>query len=554
MRSVLAPIPLLIALLTGYPLAASAVHGLDLSTWPAGIDTPPIWYADLQRTYAGNLAQTYWSMFLGRSPAFVGGGQIQLAFLLLPALAAGFLLTSTRPLGPRRAVMPLYGAARFANAAERGRMRVGLELGTDPETGQTIRVALKSNLVTLAPPRTGKSSGLLIPNLVAPEREAWFGPCVVLDPKGEAYRAVVERRRALGRKVYCLDPMQIAGGADTWNPLSNMNPKRNAYLQRTADALLPTAGVGEQKFFREAAIKVIVATFLAAHRKGDATPLRIAELLADQDALAEALTGLKEVSAVSTLSMIQKQPKNIGDIFTTAQQAFTWCEDEQLSNLTSLSSFSFDEICRGEADLFITLPTEDMERLSPFLRWLLNDLFAAIRRNKPPERMLIYIDEAKVLGRFNEIVTGYGELPGRNVSFWTFWQNRSQISALYGPDDTKSIISNSEIVTLSDPTPADPDELDLWSRALGDFTIMEENKTITEATRDKAGSTSIGTSMKAVPLMSKDALASLPASDLLVLVNSQRYPKHPLQIRKTRYDDERLRQFVTDLGGTAESA
>jgi type IV secretion system protein VirD4 len=554
MKNILSLIPVVLLLLIGYPLSAAAVHGLNFSTWPSGIDTPPTWYAEICQTYAGNLAQTYWSMLLGRCPAFVGGGQLQLAGILLPALAAGFLLTSASPLEPRRASMPLYGNARFANASERRRMRVGLELGTDPETGQTIRVALKSNLITLAPPRTGKSSGLLIPNLVAPEREAWFGPCVVIDPKGEAYRAVGERRRALGRKVYCLDPMQVAGGVDTWNPLSNIDPKMNAYLQRTADALLPTAGVGEQKFFREAAIKVIVATFLAAHRKGDATPLRIAELLADQDALAEALVGLREVSAVSTLSMIQKQPKNIGDIFTTAQQAFTWCEDEQLSNLTSLSSFSFDEICRGEADLFITLPTEDMERLSPFLRWLLNDLFAAIRRNKPRERMLIYIDEAKVLGNFKEIVTGYGELPGRNVSFWTFWQNRSQISALYGPDDTKSLISNSEIVTLSDPTPADPDELDLWSRALGDFTIMEENKTVTEATSDKAGSASTSTSLKAVPLMSKEAIASLPASDLLVLVNSQRYPKRPLHIRKTRYDDPRLRQFVKDLGGTADSA
>ena len=168
--------------------------------------------------------------------------------------------------------------------------------------------------------------------------------------------------------------------------------------------------------------------------------------------------------------------------------------------------------------------------------------------------MLIFIDEAKVLGRFDDIVAGYGELPGYNVSFWTFWQNRAQISALYGPHDTKNLITNSEIVTLSDPTPADPDELDLWSRALGDFTIMEENKTVTEATSDKAGNTSTSTSLKSVPLMSKEAIASLPASDLLVLVNSQRYPKRPLHIRKTRYDDPRLRQFVKDLGGTADSA
>lgn len=554
MRNISALIPIFVAIIVGYPLNAVAVHGLKFSTWPAGVDTPPMWYAEIYQTYAGSLAETYLSMLLGRCPAFVGGGQLQLAGILLPALAAGFLLTSASPLGPRRASTPLYGNARFANASERRRMRVGLELGTDPETGDTIRVALKGNLITLAPPRTGKSSGLLLPNLVAPEREAWFGPCVVLDPKGDAYKAVAERRRALGRRVVCLDPMQIVEGSDTWNPLTTLDPTKIMYLQRTAAALLPIAGEGEQKFFREAANKVIVAALLAAHREGNPTPLRVAELLADQEALATALRGLTAVSAKATLSLIESQPKNLGDILTTAQQAFSWCEDERISDMTGVSSFSFDDICRGEADLFITVPTEDLERLSPLLRWIFIDLFSAIRRHKPAERMLIFIDEAKVLGRFDDIVAGYGELPGYNVSFWTFWQNRAQISALYGPNDTKNLITNSEIVTLSDPTPADPDELDLWSRALGDFTIMEENKTVMEATSDKAGSTSTSTSLKAVPLMSKEAIASLPASDLLVLVNSQRYPKRPLHIRKTRYDDPRLRQFVEDLGGTADSA
>ena len=366
MNNFLVLIPVIVALLFGYPVAAGAVHGINFNTWPDGVDAPSIWYADLAQTYAGNLAQTYWGMLLGRSPAFVGGGQVELAGILLPALAAGFLLTSASPLGPRRASTPLYGNARFANASERRRMRVGLELGTDPETGDTIRVALKGNLITLAPPRTGKSSGLLIPNLVAPEREAWFGPCVVLDPKGDAYKAVAERRRALGRRVVCLDPMQIVGGSDTWNPLTTLDPKKIMYLQRTAAALLPIAGEGEQKFFREAANKVIVAALLAAHREGNPTPLRVAELLADQEALATALRGLTAVSAKATLSLIESQPKNLGDILTTAQQAFSWCEDERISDMTRISSFSFDDICRGEADLFITVPTEDLARL---IRW-----------------------------------------------------------------------------------------------------------------------------------------------------------------------------------------
>ena len=548
------PISLLIAIVFGYPMAAMAVHGLSFRVWPDGVTTPETWYADIARTFGARLISTYYEMALSNSPAFVGGGRIQLIYIFGPPFILGLLLISGKPLGPKRASTPIYGNARFANTSERRRMRVGLELGIDPKNGRTIRVALKSNLISLAPARTGKSSGLLLPNLAAPELEAWFGPAVIIDPKGDAYKAVCERRRALGRQVYCLDPMQLVGGSDTWNPLSRLDPTKILYLQRTAAALLPTAGEREQKFFREAAITVIVATFLAAYHEGNPTPLRVAQLLADRKSLAVSLRGLTEVAALSTCSLIDSNPNNIGDVFSTAQQAFNWCEDQRLAHLTKRSSFELDDICRGEADLFITVPTEDLERLAPFLRWILNDLFVAIRRRKPPERLIIFIDEAKVLGKFDQIVSGYGELPGYNVSLWTFWQSRSQINGLYGSDDTKTLMANSEIVTLSDPTPADPDELDLWSRALGDYTIMEENKTVTEATRDKTGSTSTSSSLKAVPLMSKEAIASLPSSELLVLVNSQKYLKHPLRILKTQYDDPRLQPYVKDLGGTAESA
>ena len=432
-------------------------------------------------------------------------------------------------------------------------MKVGLEIGTDPDSGRTIRIAVKGNLTTVAPPGAGKSSGLLLPNLAAPEASAWFGPAVVIDPKGDAYRAVGERRRALGRAVHCLDPMGLVGGLGRWNPLANLDPNDIIYLQRTAEALLPAPGANETQYFREAANGIIVAAFLAAHREGHATPLRIAGLLADQVTFAKALEGLNAVSATSTLSLIQNPPKNIMDLFSTAQQAFRWCEDPRLAALTAESSFELTSIREGDADLFLTLPTEDIGRLSPLIRWLLNDLFATIRRNKPRERIVVFIDEAKALGRFNEILTAYGELPGYNTSLWTFWQNRPQIVDVYGDNGAKDLLSNSEVVTLADVAKADPDSLDVWSRALGEFTMVEESKTVTEKTATKPGSVSTGTTLRAVRLMPPETLGSLPESDLVALVNSRRYTRHPLVIRKTRHDDRRFRGLVTDLGGCADA-
>jgi type IV secretion system protein VirD4 len=49
---------------------------------------------------------------------------------------------------------------------------------------------------------------------------------------------------------------------------------------------------------------------------------------------------------------------------------------------------------------------------APFVKWFLIDLFTAIRRNPPIERALIFVDEARALGRFSELVVASGELPG----------------------------------------------------------------------------------------------------------------------------------------------
>lgn len=537
----------------GYPLAAMSAHGVHFAYWPHEVENPEQWYAKILQSFGLHLLETYGLMGTGQSPAFVGGGFTELVWIFGPALLLSILLTSGKSLGPRRALTPIYGDARFATASERRRMKAGIEIGIDPDTGRTVRVAVQGNLMSVAPPGSGKSSGLLLPNLAAPEASAWFGPAVIIDPKGDAYRAVSERRRALGRLVYCLDPMAIAGGEDRWNPFDTLDPNNIIQLQATAAALLPAAGANENKYFREAANAIIVAAFLAVHREVTPSPSRVAELLADQTAFAAALKGIDAVAARSTLALIENPPRNLMDLFSTAQQALRWCEDPRLATMTSDSTVQLATICRGDADLFLTLPTETMERLAPLIRWLLNELFTTVRRNKPRERLLIFVDEAKVLGPSAEIATAYGELPSYNCSLWTYWQSRSQVVETYGEHGAASLIANSEIVTFSDPPRADPDTLDHWSRALGDFTMVEETRTVTEATKDKAGSVSTGTTMKAVPLMSRDTLGSLPATNLIAIVNGQRHVRHPLLLRKTRYDDPRLRGLVTDLGGRVDA-
>ena len=537
LRLIAISIVVVAAVALGYPMAAAVSHGLDSTLWPPVVMTPGQWFQSAAATFGLHNAAAYVHMAAMRSPAFAGGGLMQILIICSIPTAFLVMLPSVKR-GPRRDPDALQGDARWATKRERGAMKKGLEFGLDRETGRPIRVVVEGNILTVSPPRRGKTSGLLIPNLAVPDKRAWNGPAVVIDPKAEAYLAVSERRRALHRNVRCLDPMNLCGGADRWNPLVGLDPANIVYLQRVARTLLPPAISEENAYFQNRAVDAIVAAFLAAHSLGNPTPLAVSNLLSSAERLAEALEGIEGTTVTRVRELLKMEAKTRDPILSTAQQSFQWCDDQRLQTLTSESTFSLSELCKGDTDLFICVPTEDLESLAPFLRWLLTDLFVAIRRNRVRERLIIFVDETRALGKSRELITAAGELPGHGGSLWTFWQDRSQIVSVYGEHDAATLLRTAEFVTVSDPAMVDPDEREYWSRALSDFTVIEETKVNDKTAQGQR--TSSSQAPRAARLMTAEELGRLPSSELILFPNSNRYAKRPVRLDKTRYDDQRF--------------
>lgn len=533
-------VPLTImAFLFGFPVAEFIVHGLDASLWPNTIQAPSVWFTAMRNSWGLDSLLAYRDMAFGQTKALGPYGRTALAWILagpLLALVACFVPNY----GPRRDPRGTYGNARWASRKERARMRIGLELGLDPDTRRPIRVSTESSLITVAPPRTGKTSGLLIPNLAVPDSKGWCGPAVVIDPKGEAYRAVAARRRALGRTVHCLDPINIVGGTDTWNPLAEVDSKDILHLQRIARSLLPEQAQGEAVYFQNRAVDVIVGAFLVAHDIKRPTPKCAAWLLSNLPHFENALAPLKGVAAAAAKAVLAMDPKGRDSILSTAAQAFSWCADERLQRLTDESSFSMSDVTSGNIDLFITLPAEDMETLTPLTRWLLCELFTAVRRRRAREPIVCFIDEAATLGRFKELLIAAGELPGQNLRLWTFWQSRSQITDIYGAEGARTLLNTAEFTTYSDLPLTDPDEREFLSRSIGDFTLMD----MVETRDENTGKTTRAFQPKAVRLMTDDGVGQVPTTDIIVFPNSKRYSKRPMILRKTAHNDSRLRKHV----------
>lgn len=534
--------------LCGYPAAFIAVHGLNPLGWPQVPGTPGAWFSPEGATITekGNLffqrlVRTYVNMLLGRSDGLPGGGRLALAGIIAAATAAITIALMSSRLVPLRHRSKRYGDAKWAGAKDLVRMRKGLELGLDPDTERTVRIQVEGNLVTFAPPRSGKTSGLILPNLILPEFGAWAGPVVVVDPKGDVVKAVRRRREALGRTVRCIDPVGIANGLDRWNPLLNRDAGDVLYLQSMARALLPdrvqSSDGGE--FFKDRAVTVVVAALSVSIRAGRHDVIEAAELIRDSGRLRAALEGRTDAASRDAIGILDSpDDRSRGAILSTAAQVFSWALDERMQQVVTDHTFELSELCAGDTDLYIVLPADDRRKiLAPFIRWLLADLFAAVREHRVSERIVTIIDEAAVLGPFDAILRGVGELPGYGMSLWTFWQTRSQIEELYGRTGADTIQGTAEALMLFNLSRAERDECRYWSEALGTYTGVDPRP-------GRNGGPDIYDVPVAVTLAAPTDLAALTQHQSLVFLNSSRYTTDPLKLRKTKYDDARFTRLV----------
>lgn len=140
-----------------------------------------------------------------------------------------------------------HGSARFASAGEAQALNDdhGLLIGRDVKTGKPMRHAGPAHLLTIAPTRTGKGVGTIIPNLL----EYPFA-VVYIDPKGENARIAARQRGQSARSMSlirsaspaCHRPRSTRYGVQLWPILQDVHQLRALYGQR-ADTFLSNAGV-----------------------------------------------------------------------------------------------------------------------------------------------------------------------------------------------------------------------------------------------------------------------------------------------------------------------
>jgi len=323
----------------------------------------------------------------------------------------------------------VFGSARWATRKELQTLSmkdVGLLIGRDPTTNTLLRYDGPAHLLTMAPTRTGKGVGTIIPNLLTAERSM-----ICIDPKGENARVTGRAREQFG-PVHFLDPFGVTGQRSaTFNPLDMLDPDGLDVAEDAntlADALVfDEPGMAGDAHWNEEAKALIAGLILkiavveSPGRRNLATlreyltlaPERFSTLLARMQDMDEA-NGLIARAANRHLG---KSDREAAGVLSAAQRHTHFLDSPRMTAVLGRSDFHFADLKRDTITVFLVLPPDRLSSYSRWLRLLITQSLTDMARDRAsPVRPVLYLlDEFAALGHLAPVERAMGLMAGYGV-------------------------------------------------------------------------------------------------------------------------------------------
>ena len=434
------------------------------------------------------------------------------------------------------------GSARFGSRADVNALaknKGDLLIGRDT-FGRMLRFDGPAHLITIAPTRSGKGVGTIIPNLLTANRSV-----VCIDPKGENARVTLRQREAFG-PVHCLDPFGISGRATArYNPLDRLDAGSLDLAEDAmtlADALVFDEAETEAHWNEEAKalisgiILYVVCHDNAAHRI--LTSVRDYLTLAPDD-FAALLTVMQASDKAGGLiaraanRYLSKSHREAAGVLSGAQRHTHFLDSPRIAQVVNGSDFTFADLKDSVATVFLILPPDRLDTYSRWLRLLVAQAINEMARSsaKPPRPVLFLLDEFAALGRLQPIERAMGLMAGYGLQLWPILQDIHQLRSLYGTS-AGTFLSNAGVLQAFGVN--DYDTADMLSKTMGRETITYETDGRSEKdvmVKDPERSLSKTQHLAARNLMDPNEIMKLAPDTLLLM----RVGEHPLIVKKLRY-------------------
>lgn len=329
-------------------------------------------------------------------------------------------------------------------------------------TRQLVEYAGDGHLITFGPTGSGKFVAA-----VGPELATYPGSVICIDPKGEGYTVFARRRKELGQRVLLIDPFQVVADAhrEGLNPLDliEMNGSDpEADCEMLAAIFSDGHEFATDRYWTDMG-RGIVSGLLDDLRKqprekrsinglrevlyGDDMDYTLATMLDQQGRVPPGTLARDELASYLTAPSDKTRPS----IKTTAQTFIKGLGSRRVAQVLDKTTFPLD-LLKDDGEpfsLFLVFPPRFMNSHRSLLKLLVHTLLAAIsHRDHIPQRPTLFIgDEAGQWGQLPVLSQAITLFRGKGVLVHTFWQDLSQVHALYGVE-AETIINNCAVLQV----------------------------------------------------------------------------------------------------------
>ncbi|WP_375404496.1 type IV secretory system conjugative DNA transfer family protein [uncultured Sphingomonas sp.] len=470
---------------------------------------------------------------------------------LLPIGAAILIVMFAHARSSRGAFDGMLGSARFGSQGDMAKLEASgdLVIGRSGKSGKLLRYDGPAHLLTMAPTRSGKGVGTIIPNLLVLDRSV-----ICVDPKGENARVTARARRSKG-PVWCLDPFGVSGQPTArYNPLDRLDPHGLDLAEDAntlADALVHDApGQSGDAHWNEEA-KALIAGLILHTVVHDPVDRRTLATLRDKltlapAAFAELLAAMQNSIGAGGLVAraanrhLGKSDREAAGVLSAAQRHTHFLDSPRIVASTAASDFAFADLKDRPGTVFLCLPPDRLDTYARWLRLLIAQAVTDMARSpaRPARPVLFLLDEFAALGRLEPVERAMGLMAGYGMQLWPILQDLNQLRATYG-DKAGTFMSNAGVLQafgVNDFTTAE-----LLSKTMGETTLEYATAGTSERTnpfKSAERSRSTSTHVAARSLATPDEIMRMSPDRQLLLLQGQ----DPLVVDKVRYYDGR--EFV----------
>lgn len=327
---------------------------------------------------------------------------------------------------------PLADAQRFT-AARGGTVY----LGVTPDFREWTTAEREQAVLVLGPPRSGKTSALIVPSLlVAP------GPALSTSTKPDVLHATAAARSRHGR-VWLFDPSgseSVPDGAVElhWSPVHSARTWDGARL--IADAMVDAAatddGVQNGRYWSESA-KALLAPCLFAAAVGGRTISDVRRWISRMD-LGEPRRILKSHGAVTAsddLAAIEStEEKERSSIFATARIVLAAYGSDAAAARSAAQNFDAAAFVRSRDTVYVTAPSHLQNVLAPLVVGLLEEIRIETYRHArecsaagiSPTPVFWALDEIANIAPLKKLPSIVSEAGGQGLQIMACFQDLSQ--------------------------------------------------------------------------------------------------------------------------------